>query len=408
MKKFTKSAFFLMALAAGVLASCSDNDDPVNPVPEPEPEPFIPTLEVVATTPVEGGVWEKSSPWVSNLNIQFEVTFAEEVSLLSETPEGIVLVRDDGEAVSEGTWHVSISEDFPATIILALRDESGFLCTTKPADHAYTLTIPAGIILSAADETLKNGEIVMSFFDSAKVQQEATIAKIESTSPADMEVLPANGAITLNFRDEVEVVEAAPAVKVEKTDGTAVSATWVAAKGADAKTIVLTPSGFAIEDATYVITIPAGLAKDVKGNLSVETVVKVYGTAAAQEAAQIKVVSADDIVVTDGKAASTFKVTLNHEVKKKNSYPAFRIFKNADKTGDALGAGGGYDYSWSYAVDGAVITPGYTHWSTKEGFLFDAEVGAKYYLVIPAGTVQTSDGVLNDELVVELNAVAAE
>lgn len=402
MKKIMQSVFaFAAVLVAGSFASCSYEDNPV------VPEPVIPTLEVVSTTPADGGVWEKANMWASTLNVEFQVTFAEEVSLVSETVAGVEFVNEAGEAAAQGTWNATVDAENPQTVLFSLRSEDGWLVTVKPADQAYTLTIPAGVVLSAADEAVKNAEISFSFYDSEKAQQEATIAKIVSTSPADLEVLPANGAVTLNFRDEVEVAEAAPAVKVEKADGTAVNATWAAAK-TDAKTIVLTPSGFDIEDETYVITIPAGLAKDAKGNLSVETAIKVYGTAAAQDAAKIKVVSAADIVVTDGKAEAKFVVTLSHAVTKNNSYPTFSFYKNADKSGGDLSYTSGWDYSWSYVVNGAELTIRQSDWSYTNFYKFDAEVGASYYVVIPANTVKTADGILNEELVVEVKAVAAE
>lgn len=401
MKKIMQSALALAAVVvAGTFASCTNQDNAI------VPEPVLPTLNVESTTPADGGVWEKANIYASTLNVEFQVTFDEEVSLVSEVVDGIEFVNEAGETAAEGTWRATVDSEAPQTVVLSLRSSDDWQVTVRPADQAYTLTIPAGVILSAANEAVKNAEITLTFYDSEKAQQEASIAKIVATTPADLEVLPADGTVTLSFRDEVEVAQAAPAVKVEKADGTAVSATWAAAQ-ADAKTIVLTPSGFAIEDVAYVITIPAGLAKDAKGNLSVETTVKVYGTAAAQDAAKIKVVSAADIAVTEGKAEAKFVVTLSHEVSKNNSYPTFAIYKNADKTGGDLSYTDGWDYSWSYLVNGAELTIRQSDWSYSNFYKFDAEAGASYYVVIPANTVKTADGILNDELVVEVKAVAA-
>ncbi|MBP3252337.1 MAG: hypothetical protein J6M25_06825 [Prevotella sp.] len=378
-------------------------------------------LTLTATNPVDGGLWQKN-PWVTNLNVNFTLTFSKEVLLTTDTPTGVTLVKEDGTDVAlpeGGSWKLAIDTNDPATVIVKMVESDGWQYAIMPTDSKYTLTVPAGLIMDE-DMTEENEEISFSFFDSQKALDEATFMKLVGTLPQEEEAFAvtngeAEAAVTLMFDSNVTIADATPDVRLlkESAAGEPVSvASWQARVGADGKSIVLEGMDaagqvvkFAPEVSTYYFSIPASIVTDDKGRTNAAIEFRVWSSDAAKEDAKPHLLSAtpadgDELPTNEeGKFEMQFTLVFDKAVSVKNRNQI--SFRQGSKDGDVVDTGSSWA-SWSASLSGdkQTLTLKFADWGVLQGFTPVA--GEKYYLLLPAGTLAADDkGLDNEEIALE-------
>ena len=124
----------------------------------------------------ENNLWVPTNPFATTLNINFVVTFDEDVKIANEKPEGITLLQaGTNESIIDVKnltdfggvhWVVeAVNDNSKAVTIRLVDDDFGGTKAAKLEDEAYKLTIPAGIITNAAGD-VPNSEIVKTFYSS--------------------------------------------------------------------------------------------------------------------------------------------------------------------------------------------------------------------------------------------------
>lgn len=295
LKKLTKSLLALAALTA--FAACSQNDNPVKPdVPS--------TLNLASSLPTDNtdGIWDKSNPFASTWNVSFTLSFAEEVVVSNETPEGISLVNVyDGSYVEEKTfetthWTVIPGED-AKSIVVKLVNEDGSLIGIKFGDEGYKLTVPAGVV-SNVSGTASNEEIVVTFYTSVVAKEREglpTALTLVSAQPSSTDEYGTiwekanpfastwNVEFVLTFKEKVVVKADKPEgiTLVNTYNGKAIEeksieeTVWVVKAGSDDNSVVVRLEntdfgnviGAKLVDEAYRLTIPEGIVTNEAGTV---------------------------------------------------------------------------------------------------------------------------------------------
>ena len=185
------------------------------------------TVESAQPTDFSDGLWTKPIPWTSNWNIDFTLTFAEDVVIANEAPAvklTNIFTKADikTEQFEAASWKV-IPGDDAKSVVVKLVNAGGSVIGVKFVDAGYELTIPAGIITSA-DGTAVNPEITGTFYSSAAAIKKANQLQVTSVLPTYEDdgiwTKPFSWAsnwnitFTVTFAEDVVILNEQPAVSL--------------------------------------------------------------------------------------------------------------------------------------------------------------------------------------------------
>ena len=378
-------------------------------------------VNLISSDPADDGVFQKA--WGEQVYAQFDLTFDSNVTLESRFVKDIKLYEGEvgGNEVApewEGGWSANISNNNTLHIFSLDEYGEGVMTFTPKANTKYYLVVPSMIVKNV--NGWYNEEITISINGSE--QHEPGVFEMVSSNPADQDVLNSfygysSANFTLTFGENVVIKENAPAVTFTK-DGANVDDVeeWhltIGANATDAQVWGSDMDGYTAsfpvdENATYVLTVPAGVIANAAGDLNEEIVLTFYGSEKAKYGTLEFVGSTPE---NEG------EFNLNDEGK---TYVTFDLtFSDAVNIGsqDVVNAVKLYEGE----VYGTVIEPEFGNWSASlssdkktlsifsldeygEGLMmFQPKEETKYYLVVPANIVVTDKNLGNEEITIVIN-----
>ncbi len=359
-----------------------------------------------------------SIAWGNYANMSFTLTFDQNVSVVNAEPD-IKLYEGDtnGSVISpDDVWKANSAGANKVMIFGA--DYDGFTCAFQyNSEKEYTLVIPANMVKNSDGEM--NDEIVLVY--NSQQPGPGTFELVNST-PADGAVLTgsynyAAASFTLTFGENVVIKNNAPAITFTK-DGAAVSDVeeWHLTTGSNAVDALVWGSdmdgytaSFRIdENATYTLTVPAGVIANAAGDLNEEIVLTFYGSDKAKYGTLDFVSSNPENEGTfnlnaQGMTFVTFDLTFSDAVKI-NSQAIVNEVK-----------------LYEGELNGTEIEPEFGNWSASmssdkktlsifsldeygEGLMMmQPKEETKYYLVVPANIVVTDKNLGNEAITIVIN-----
>lgn len=293
--RINKFMMSLLAVAALTFTSCSVSDNPSKPA-----EPVSLGLVSVLPTNNSNGIWTKANPFASTWNVSFTVTFAEEIVILQPNPQDVSLVNVYNNATVESKqfenthWTLTPGKD-ANTVVVRLENETGNLIGIKFGDEGYKLSIPAGLIASAATGA-KNEAVDVTVYTSAIAQEREglptalTVTSVAPTSAnsdgiwtkANPFASTWNVSFTISFDEKVVIAQEKPegVSLVNVYNGKAIeekqfeTTHWAVISGKDEKSVVVrleneggSNIGVKLTDEGYKLTIPAGVVTNEAGTV---------------------------------------------------------------------------------------------------------------------------------------------
>ena len=293
--KMNKFMMSLLAAATLTFTACTMQDNPAEPA-----QPATLSLTSALPTSNANGIWTKANPFASTWNVSFTLNFDEAVIILQPTPEGVSLVNVYNNASVESRqfeethWTLTPGKE-EGEVVVRLENANGNLIGIKFGDEGYKLTIPAGVIASAATNA-QNEEISGTFYTTAAAQERQglptalTVTSAQPTSTnsdgiwtkANPFASTWNVSFTVTFDENVVVAQEKPegVTLVNVYSGAAIeekqfeTTHWTVTPGKDAQSVIIrlenesgSNIGVKLVDEGYKLTIPAGVVTNEAGTV---------------------------------------------------------------------------------------------------------------------------------------------
>jgi len=177
----------------------------------------------------------------------------------------VIKVTFNEDVVSATNFDKITLADAKGATVAVTTTLTASVLTITPSDPLaysteYTVTIPAGAVKDAADNTLPED---FSFNFTTMAEPDTTAPEVESTDPANGAVdVPLDKVIKVIFNEDIVEGDAFADIVLKNAEGKEIS-TKVEISGSDLTIKPDAPLGFSTK---YTVTIPAGAVKDVAGN----------------------------------------------------------------------------------------------------------------------------------------------
>lgn len=209
------------------------------------------------------------------------VEFSRDIKVIGTTAD-IVLQDESGESVGKVLTLETLSTSAKTLRI-------GMRTLTLEAGKKYTLTIPAGTVALAADETRTNDAIVLTYTGRAAEPVKVTAVSPENGTAMTMLDVATN-PVLLTFDTDIAQTESASAELYREGDDTPIATLSVSTKGNQAL-LYPTTTEYLYLNTNYKVVLNAGSVTDITGNNANERFEVLY------EGLYERIVLADDTLM---------------------------------------------------------------------------------------------------------------
>ncbi|MBQ9651918.1 MAG: Ig-like domain-containing protein [Prevotella sp.] len=333
--------------------------------------------------------------------LSFTLNFSD--AIVANNVYGIKMYENaiSGEGIDlEGMWLSSQNGSNSIHVWCEDNYGDGVVYFSFQAGKTYYIVMPEGTFKSGGANV---GEIILEL----RCEEPAAI-EVVSTTPADGQtIVPGefSSTLQLTFGEAVNVasLENIKVTKNTKWGSVVVNSTgWNATMSNNNKTYTLsntTAPTFNAEDATsYLFIVPSGTFKNTAGSIAGEIVVTV--NCVAPPAIKLtESTPADGSTVVPGAVSAEWLLTFNEGI---SSVDLSQVkFHEGTKDG-ALVAGVSNNWKYTFTDDDHQSLKIWSEATAGATDAYTAVDGTYYVLVIPAGAVTSTSGLISDEIVITI------
>jgi len=235
-------------------------------------DPLAYSTEYTVTIPAGAVKDAAGNPFAKDFSFSFttkivpKVVSTDPVDNATNVPiDKVIKVTFNEDVVSATNFDKITLADAKGATVAVTTTLTASVLTITPSDPLaysteYTVTIPAGAVKDAADNTLPED---FSFNFTTMAEPDTTAPEVESTDPANGAVdVPLDKVIKVIFNEDIVEGDAFADIVLKNAEGKEIS-TKVEISDSD---LTIRPNARLEYSTKYTVTIPAGAVKDVAGN----------------------------------------------------------------------------------------------------------------------------------------------